>query len=121
MPLQSPKMTQESLSSQKRTDRQNRAIHAYLSLVARELENQGQTMNNVIQKMSTTEIIPTKNSVKEIIWKPIQNVLYGKKSTTELSTAEVNRVYEVVAQFLSGQFGITLPFPSEIDLINYAE
>jgi hypothetical protein len=100
-----------------RTDRQNRAIHKYLEMVAHELSNQGQTMNGVVAKMTTTESPPTKNSVKEVIWKPIQTILCGKKSTTELSTAEVNKVYEVVSQFLANQFQISLPFPTYEDII----
>ena len=103
----------------KRTKRQNDALHLYLTLVAHELENGGYTMQDVVKKITTIEIPPTKDTVKSIIWKPIQNVLFEKKSTTELTTGEVNRVYEVMAQFLAQQFQISLPFPSEEDTINY--
>jgi predicted RNA-binding protein len=103
----------------KRTLPQNKAIHKYMEMVAHELSNQGQTMQNVIKHINKVEITPTKENVKEIIWKEIQKALYGKKSTTELNTSEVSKVYEVMSMFLSREFGIDLPFPSEEDDENY--
>lgn len=95
-----------------RTHSQNNSIHLYLEMVAHELQNQGQTMENVIKALPTLEIPPTKNALKEIVWKPIQDVTLGKKSTTELETADVNKVYEVFSMFLSKNFQIDIPFPS---------
>lgn len=106
-------------SEEKRTDRQNRTIHLYLTLVARELQNQGQTIQGIVKKVDWAEIIPTKQSVKEVLWRPIQETVVSKKSTTELSTSEVNKIYEIMSMFLSKQFGISLPFPTSQDLINY--
>src|SRR5688572_26314644 len=105
----------------KRTDRQNRSIHAYLNMIAHELQNQGQTLQDVVKKVSFAEITPTTQSLKEILWRPIQETVVGKKSTTELSTAEVNQVYEIISMFLSKQFGISLPFPDEKDSENYLQ
>lgn len=98
---------------QKRTIRQNKALHVYLTLIAHELSNQGQTMQSVVKKLDFCEITPTKESVKSVIWKPIQEMVVGKKLTRELNTAEINKVYEIVSMFLSKQFQISLPFPSE--------
>src|SRR3990167_11370310 len=95
-----------------RTLTQNSAIHKYFELVARELQNQGQTMQQVIKKINWCEITPTKQSVKEIIWRPIQEEVCGKKSTTELTTSEVDQIYQITAMFLAKQFKISIPFPS---------
>ena len=102
-----------------RTATQNKALHAYLTMIAHELSNQGQTMQKVIQKFPAIEITPTKDSVKSIIWKPIQEAVLGKKSTTGLTTAEVTQVYEVMRMFLAKEFEISLPFPSYEQSDNY--
>lgn len=95
-----------------RTLSQNNAIHKYLDLVARELQNQGQTMRDVIQKLPELEVLPTTKTLKEIVWKPIQKASLGKESTTELETAEVTLVYDIMSMFLSKHFQIDIPFPS---------
>lgn len=112
-------MDKDTTKEQKRTLRQNKSLHQYFELVAHELQNQGQTMQSVVKKLDFCEITPTKDSVKSIIWKPIQEVVVGKALTRELTTAEINKVYEIVSMFLSKQFGIDLPFPSEEDSENY--
>ena len=99
-----------------RTELQNRALHLYFEWVARELQNQGQTMQDVVKKLTFTEITPTKNSVKEMIWRPIQETVVSKKSTTELSKHEVSEIYDIISMFLSKQFGISLPFPNDTDI-----
>lgn len=98
---------------------QNRALHKYCEMVAKELENQGVTMQDVVKKVDMVEILPTTRTVKEIIFKPIQEATLGKKSTTELSTVEVSKVYEVMSMFLAKQFKISLPFPSQEDTDSY--
>lgn len=96
-----------------RTLTQNSALHAYLTMVAKELENKGFTIQDVVEKINLAQIYPTMESVKEVVWKPIQKVQLGKVSTTQLTTAEVAKVYEPMAQFLAEHFEISLPFPSQ--------
>lgn len=104
-----------------RTLRQNSAIHAYVSMVAKELENQGQTIQDVVKKVDWCEITPTKQSVKETLWRPIQEATLGKKSTTELETNEVTKVYEIMSMFLAKQFNISIPFPSQEETESYLQ
>jgi hypothetical protein len=82
-------------------------------MVARELENKGFTMQEVVEKIDLAQIYPTMESVKEVIWRPIQKAQLGKISSTKLTTAEINKVYEPMAQFLAEHFEISLPFPSQ--------
>ena len=96
---------------EQRTSQQNKALHKYFELVAHELKNQGQTMQNVVQKLDYCEITPTKDSIKALIWKPIQEIVVSKEHTAELNKHEIDEVYEIVSMFLSKQFGIDLPFP----------
>jgi hypothetical protein len=113
MPLESPKQPL------KRTITQNKALHKYFELIAQELQNQGQTMQGVIKKIDMCEITPTTRTVKEIIFKPIQEATLGKKSTTELTTSEINQVYEIMSMFLAKEFEISIPFPSYEQSDNY--
>lgn len=103
---------------EQRTSQQNKALHKYLTLVAQELTNQGQTMQEVVKHIRKAEITPTMHTIKEIVWKPLQEIILGKKSTTELTTAEVNKVYEVMSMWLAKEFQIDLPFPSNEDELN---
>ena len=51
-------------------------------------------------------------SVKTFLWKPIQDAMFNKDSTTELDRKEVSEVYEVLNRHLGEKFGVTVGFPS---------
>ena len=112
-------MTTDTTKHPNRSLTQNSALHKYCEMVARELENGGHTMQDVVKVITRVEITPTTQNVKEILWREIQKALFGKKSTTELTTAEVSKVYEVMAMFLAREFQISLPFPSEENTEEY--
>lgn len=57
------------------------------------------------------EIPWTPEMVKEHLWRPIQEVMADKESTTELTTQQVNEIYEVLIRHMGSKFGITTPFP----------
>ena len=54
--------------------------------------------------------------VKEFIWKPIQLTMFGIKSTTEITTLQINTILDVLSKFFSER-GIAIHFPSKIDLL----
>jgi 6-pyruvoyl-tetrahydropterin synthase len=103
------------MTDKQRTEQQNRALHLYLEMVARELRNQGQTMQDVVKKINKVEIVPTMANLKEIVWREIQKTLFDKESTTFLTKHEVTEVYEVMSMWLSKNFGIDIPFPDDPD------
>ena len=92
-----------------RTIRQNKALHAYYNLVAAALSSAGLDIKQVIK----ADVPWTPQSVKELMWRPIQKALLNKKSTTRLKRDEIDRVYDVVNRLLGERFGIHIPFPSE--------
>lgn len=110
------KAIKDTIIQKQRTDLQNRAIHLYLTWVAHELQNQGQTMQNVVQKINKVEITPTMQNMKEMVWREIQKTMFKKESTTFLTKHEVTQVYEVMSMWLSKNFGIDLPFPNDEDI-----
>ena len=53
-----------------------------------------------------------------MLWKPIQEAVLQKKSTTELKRKEIDDVYDTINLALGQKFGIHVPFPTiENDLI----
>ena len=95
-----------------RTAQQSKSLHLYLTQVAHELSNQGQTLQGVVKKVPWAEITPTKASLKEVLWRPVQEIVCGKKSTTEITTKEIQEIYNNVSMFLAKNFAISIPFPS---------
>lgn len=94
-----------------RTTRQNSAIHLYFQLLADELNAAGLDQRKVLKP--SIEIPWGGESIKEKLFKPIMNAMYpDKESTTQLTTDEVSKVYEVLNRHLAEKFSLTVPFPS---------
>lgn len=93
----------------KRTLQQNKSLHKYFDLLANELNDAGLDMKKVI----TVDVPWSAETIKEWIWKPVQKAQLLKESTTEMTTAEVNKVYETVNRLMAEKFGVSVPFPSD--------
>lgn len=108
-------MKEEEKKEKQRTLTQNRALHLYFQFVADTLNSAGLDMKKVLKP--TIDILWTKYSIKEYLWKSVQNVMFGKESTKTLTTKEIDIVYDQLNKFLSEKFGISVPFPSLEELI----
>ena len=98
-----------------RTSTQNKALHLYFELLADELNSAGLDMKKTLKQ--TVDIPWSKETVKDYLWRPIQNAQLEKESTTELTTDEINKVYEVLNRHLGEKLQIHVPFPSsEIEM-----
>lgn len=93
-----------------RTLTQNRAIHKYFELLADELNGAGFDMRVMLKQ--SVDIVWTPNSVKNYLWRPIQNAMTDKESTAKLTSREVSEVYEVLSRELSEKKGIYIAFPA---------
>lgn len=96
---------------EQRTLQQNKALHVFFQNVADKLNEAGLDLRAVLKPH--VEIPWSKELVKEHLWRPIQELQLRKQSTTELTTDEVSKVYEVLNRFLGEKHGIYVPFPSE--------
>ena len=94
-----------------RTNRQNRAIWLYCTLLSEALNDAGLYLP-IDFLNSTYQISWTKTSTMELIWKPMQEGLFKISSTTKLKTNEVSQVYEEINRALSEEYGLSLPFPN---------
>lgn len=101
-----------------RTIRQNRALHLFFRLLADELNLSGLDMRKTLKP--GVEIPWTDKNIKEYIWKPIQEAMIAKKSTTEMDTSDMTKIWEVINKNIGEKFGVEVPpIPSQEQTENY--
>lgn len=93
-----------------RTSNQNNSLHLWFRLLADELNSGGFDMRTLIR--DEIDIPWNEYSVKEYLWRPVQIAQLGKKSTTKLTTDEIDKVYETINRAVGERTGIHVPFPS---------
>lgn len=91
----------------KRTNKQNASLHKYCSELSDLLNEHGITVKKLFEEVEADN---TMESVKQL-WRTFAYMKYGKTSTTELSTDEVNKIYDEVNRHIS-QWGLHMAFPS---------
>lgn len=94
----------------KRTTRQNKALHVLFRLLAETLNEAGLDMRKTLKP--DIDIPWNDKTVKEYLWRPIQEAQLKKPSTTELTTKEIDAVFDTINKHLGQQFGLHVPFPS---------
>ena len=95
----------------KRTDTQNDSLHLWFEMLAQRLNEAGFTVQSILAKKIELSWTPT--FVKELLWRPAQKKLLGKKSTTELAKIEdIDLIYDHLNLHLGEKFGVEVPaFP----------
>lgn len=97
-----------------RTNTQNAALHLYFKMLAEALNEAGFEYKYYI--FDTEFEIPwTPELVKIQMWKPIQEKLTSKKSTTEPKTYDYGDIYDVLNRALA-RHNIYVPWPSKDEL-----
>lgn len=102
--------------SNNRTLTQNSALHLMFSQLAEELNSQGLDQRKTLKP--SVSIPWSKDSVKELLWRPIQEAVVDKESTTDLTTKEIDEVFRIMQIHLHSVVGISIEFPSIETLIN---
>ena len=97
-----------------RSSLQNNSLHLYCTEMAAMLNDSGISVSVVYENIEADH---TMENVKQL-FRTFAIAKYGKKSTTELTTDEMTKVYEEVNRHYS-KFGVHLPWPSQESLINY--
>ena len=94
--------------AKQRTIQQNKSLHKYCELVAQAMDEAGYDAQTAI----TMPIQLTGAIVKDSIFRKIMSALYpDKTSTTELSTTEIQTVYNNMSRALATKFGVDVPWP----------
>ena len=101
-------------TGRQRTYIQNAAIHVFCREIAEALNNAGYETSVRSRALKGEIEVPwTQDSVKELIWRPVQMKLYpDKDSTVKLQRTEVSEVAEVITRYLGERFGLHVPFPN---------
>jgi len=96
-----------------RTALQNKAMHLWFQHLAKELNDSGWDMKKFLKE--SIDIPWTKHSVKENMWKPVQEAMLGKESTTQPTPAELIEVYEVINRKVGEKCGLSVPWPTDYE------
>jgi hypothetical protein len=86
-------------------------MHLWFEMLANELNDAGLPMQKVLKP--TIDIDWTPISIKEYLWRPVQEAMLKKHSTTELTKNEVTKVFEILNRHLGEKFGIHVPWPHD--------
>jgi predicted methyltransferase len=97
-----------------RTSKQNNALHVLFAQIAEILNSEGQCFRYTGLKGMEIEAQWDEYKVKEFLWRPVQFHLTGKRSTTELTTNEIDKVFEPLNAAFAEK-GIEVRFPSNFD------
>lgn len=98
--------------SDKRTAKQNRALHKYFVLIAEELNELGLEFQFFGVKGKVLSSRYTPNTVKDFFWRPLQIALFNIESTKELNTKQMNEIIDVITKFF-GDKGVYIEFPNK--------
>lgn len=98
-----------SAEHQKRTTKQNNSLHKYLQQVEAECKERGLDARKFFRP--EVEIPITAAMLKNDAWRPIQRAMFDIESTTDLSTTQMQQVYEVFARHLAQSHDIAIEWP----------
>jgi len=99
----------EYSTNRQRTLTQNAALHKWCELMATALNDAGLDMRIVLAHHA--EIPWSGREVKERLWRPVQESVIGKTSTTEADRNEYTDVFEVLNRHFGERFGVHVPWP----------
>ena len=109
-----PLKVELSTASGSRTLQQSRALHLWCSWVAEALNGAGYDYKKFLEAAEYKLDTPwTTALVKDQLWRPIQEAMTQKQSTTELNKIEPSDIQEVLMARLTDITGIPyVPWPS---------
>lgn len=97
-----------------RSSAQNRALHAWMTELATELNDRGLYMQEVLKP--SIEIEWTMDLVKSYIVHPLAEAIAQTNRTSELSSVQLSQVITIIDQNLLAKHGIDLPFTHEQEM-----
>ena len=102
-------------TAQKRTKKQNKALHKFCELIAKSCNLAGYEFVLTSPVLKSPVDVPwTMESVKEHVWRPIQIAHYpDKKSTADLDKTEISEIADVISRYLAESKGILVVFPNK--------
>tara|TARA_R110001632_G_scaffold221221_1_gene351586 strand:- start:1001 stop:1462 length:462 start_codon:yes stop_codon:yes gene_type:complete len=97
-------------TGKQRSLKQNSALHVWCQLMADELNAAGYGMEKVLEHKASIDW--TMTGVKEHLWKPVQEAMTGKDSTSKAHKVEYIKVFETLNRHFGDKMGIHVPWPT---------
>ena len=95
-----------------RTKKQNRCLHSYLGQMAKKLNKAGYDFKQVVK----LPVSFTTSNMKEYMFKPVMTKTYPEiKSTTELTTKQMQDVYEGFNAAMADRLGVSGSWPDRFN------
>ncbi len=91
---------------------QNASLHLYCDIEAEKLTDAGYSQRGLFDKMNTSFDLDITPEMIKNIFRSVGLKMFGKKSTADLTTTEINEVYLAVDKGFAQLFGVTTPWPS---------
>ena len=92
-----------------RTEKENRALHLWFEMISTEANNMGLTMDMLVKKPHEIPITP---ELLKYFFRLYGNVMYGRNSTSKLTTKEFSEIVKVFEKVIAERLEISIPFPS---------
>lgn len=100
-------------TGKQRSHKQNAALHVYLKMLADALNDAGFDMRKALKP--SVDIAWNVDMAKEYLWRPIQKVVTGHKSSTKPVRSEYTEIYETLNRYTAEKFEISIPWPVKGD------
>ena len=95
----------------KRSSKENKSLHVLFQNIAFELNRLGHEFTFKGIKGIDIQTTYTPEIVKNFIWRPLQDALLKKQSTTELTHNDIELIFMILGKWFS-ENGVEIQFPS---------
>ena len=100
-----------------RTLTQNKAMRMYWKLLSKAFNEAGLDMVEVLAE--GTSLSWSEHSIEDKIWRRVQLAMTGKKSTKDLDTKDMGIIYDEINSYVSGKWGLFVPWPCQENFRSY--
>lgn len=97
-----------------RSGQQNRSLYKFFRVFAEQLNTLGLDAKLILK--DNYQIWWTPEMVKRDLWKPLQEAMFSKDSTAELTTKELQEVFEQLSKIIGEKHKVEISFPNQEDL-----
>ncbi len=98
--------------TRQRTPTQNRCLHAYCEMIAEMMRDAGTDQRALTGKFKEGFTIPVQGHMIKDIFRAVGLAMYKKKSTSDLTTVEIQEVHKIIDQRLGEVTGVSCAWPS---------
>jgi len=96
-----------------RTTLQNRSLQKGLRNLCEQFNDAGKDMRRVLK--DEVDIPWTVDSAREYLFNPISKIMFDGRTSSELSTTEIQEVWNVLIRHTGEKHGITVPWPDRFN------